>query len=192
MGGRATGTIFLVVGIVMFLVLESVAVVLTVRAVQRSDWPHADGTVVEVSTYVDRGSRRDRKRGSDRETTMYTPVVEFTVDGELYRLTSKVSTSNPWTVGDTVDVVHNPENPHEASISGSANWVPWMLGGMGLVFAVVFGGVGWMIRTGRMGGRSSRRAVVGSRTTGRGDTYKDFSAPSRADDDPSGGPFGRH
>lgn len=179
MSGRTAGTIFLVVGIVLFVVLESIAVVLTVRALERSDWPRADGTVVEVSSYVDRDTSRRNGRRRTTETTMYRPVVEFSVNGQQYRFTSKVSTSDPWTVGDTVEVVYNPDNPNDAAITGASGWVPWLLGGLGLVFGLVFGGVGWLIRTGRMGSRSARGTAVTSGRSSGGVTYKDFSAPAQ-------------
>src|SRR5699024_1047463 len=94
---RTVGTIFLAIGIALLVILGSIAAVLWVRQAERSDWPHADGTVVEVSTHVDRDSSR-RSRHDRSGTTMYTPVVEFRVDGETHRFTSGVSTSDPWTV----------------------------------------------------------------------------------------------
>ena len=190
---RTVGTIFLAIGIALLVILGSIAAVLWVRQAERSDWPHADGTVVEVSTHVDRDSSR-RSRHDRSGTTMYTPVVEFRVDGETHRFTSGVSTSDPWTVGDTVDVVYEPGNPSRASIAGQASWVPWMLAGMALLFGIAFGGVGLLVRRGggrvRMSGSWSTSTSKGS---GPGSvTYKDFSAPPHRDDEPRGGPFGGH
>lgn len=140
---RKAGVIFLAVGIGLFVILGTVAVVLTVRAVERSDWPHADGTVIDVRSHIERDRDSD---GDYTETKVYTPQVEFTVDGETYRFTSRTTTSNPWAVGDSVDVVYNADNPNEAFIAGSTTWVPWVLGGMALVFGGGFGGAGVLLR----------------------------------------------
>ncbi|MFW6599310.1 DUF3592 domain-containing protein [Propionibacteriaceae bacterium Y2011] len=196
---KTMGTLFLVIGIVLFVVLGAVAVGLTVRNVQQASWPHAQGVVVHVETYVDRDNDRDRRNDRNRrgDRMMYRPQIEFTAaDGQSYTFTSGLSTSEPWTVGDTVDVQYNPDNPLEAKISGNAAWVPWMLGGMALVFGLVFGGVGLHLRrsdgasgsgpgaAGGPGGSGGRHLSSGSMSSG---TWSGWSGP-RPDDAPGGSP----
>lgn len=94
------------------------------------------GTVVEM-VY--------RRKSTKRSGGGYLPVYQFrTVDGK--KITAKDSLSrNPpqFQVGQEIDVLYNPENPHHARINKWVNlyFLPALLGGIGLLF----GGIGVLI-----------------------------------------------
>ncbi|GGI97815.1 DUF3592 domain-containing protein [Neoroseomonas lacus] len=94
-----------------------------------------DAQVVEMLTR----SSRDR----DRRTTSYTyvPVFVFTLpDGTKRRVEGGVASNPPCcTVGETIRIRYRPEAPEHAQMTGfMESWfVATLLGGMGLVFALV-------------------------------------------------------
>lgn len=94
-----------------------------------------NGQVVEMLTR----SSRDR----DRRTTSYTyvPVFVFTLpDGTKRRVEGGVASNPPCcTVGETIRIRYRPEAPEHAQMTGfMESWfVATLLGGMGLVFALV-------------------------------------------------------
>ncbi|MBL8090909.1 MAG: DUF3592 domain-containing protein [Anaerolineales bacterium] len=94
------------------------------------------GTVIEM-VY--------RRKSTSNRGGGYLPVYRFrTLDGK--KITAKDSLSrNPpqFQVGQEVDVLYNPENPHNARINKWLNlyFLPVLLGGLGLLF----GGIGVLI-----------------------------------------------
>lgn len=134
---------FLSTGVALFVILGAIAIFLAIGQVKRSDWPKVDGTVVQVETYIDRDRDDD---GHYSETRMYRPQVEFTADGRTYRFTSRISTSTSISVGETVEVVYNPSDPQQAEIAGRGTFVPWLLGGLAVLFGLMFGGGGLLMR----------------------------------------------
>lgn len=97
---------------------------------------HADGVVTDL----------DYQRSSKGGGT-YHPRVDFTAaNGTVVHYTSS-SGSNPapYSRGDHVVMLYDPANPERAQIdSFMENWfVTLFLGGMGLVFALVGGGIIW-------------------------------------------------
>ncbi|MGA9335355.1 MAG: DUF3592 domain-containing protein [Rudaea sp.] len=97
---------------------------------------HADGTVTDL----------DYQRGSKGKGT-YHPVVEFSAQGgKIIHFTSSTG-SNPasYSRGDHLRVLYDGANPEHASIdSFMSNWFgTLMLGGLGLVFALIGGGIVW-------------------------------------------------
>lgn len=105
---------------------------------------HAKGTVIEM-VYRRKNTRSGGKGGG------YLPVYQFkTLDGK--KITAKDSlSSNPprFQVGQQVDVLYNPNNPHDARINQWLNlyFVPVLLGGLGLLF----GGMGIIIVLSKVG-----------------------------------------
>jgi hypothetical protein len=104
----------------------------------------AKGTVIEM-VYRRKSTRSGGKGGG------YLPVYQFrTLDGK--KITAKDSlSSNPprFQVGQEVDVLYNPHNPHDARINQWMNlyFVPVLLGGLGLLF----GSIGVIIVISKLG-----------------------------------------
>jgi len=94
------------------------------------------GTVVEM-VY--------RRKSTSNRGGGYLAIYQFrTIDGK--KITAKDSLSrNPpqFQVGQEIDVLYNPENPHNARINKWLNlyFLPVLLGGLGLLF----GGIGVLI-----------------------------------------------
>ena len=101
----------------------------------------AQGTVVELI----------ESRDSDGST--YKPVVRFTaVDGREVTYTESFSGNPPpYEVGETVEVLFNTDKPHKARIKGFMSlWLgSTILGGMGLIFAAIGGGIFFASVSGR-------------------------------------------
>lgn len=117
--------------------LFAIAVIIFVRTrIFINKAQEVKGTVVEM-VY--------RRKSTKRNGGGYLPVYQFrTIDGK--KITAKDSlSSNPprFQVGQEIDVLYNPENPHNARINNRLNlyFLPALLGGLGLLF----GGMGIII-----------------------------------------------
>lgn len=104
-----------------------------------------DGRVVEMRSRIS----HDRERGSSRT---YAPVFVFALpNGKQQRVEATVWSNPPCcTVGEAIRVRYRPEAPERAQMTGfMESWfVATLLGGMGLVFAVVGLGVRRIARPG--------------------------------------------
>jgi hypothetical protein len=124
---RWIAPLFFAVGVVALLV-GLVTLVFTVRFIQRAE--HATGTVIELS----------RETDSDGEVTFY-PVVRFeTAEGREIEFKSSSGSSPPsHSEGDRVDVLYDPDDPHDARLSGFFDlWLFPIVGfALGVVFIVV-------------------------------------------------------
>lgn len=87
------GTLFAVGGIFAFLSTQI-----------DESWTRVQGKIVDVSSRTSDGS------------TMYTPIVEYVVDGESYRVSSNSSSSIYPTIGNEREVAYNPVRPDEAKM----------------------------------------------------------------------------
>ncbi|MEO8691503.1 MAG: DUF3592 domain-containing protein [Candidatus Saccharimonas sp.] len=89
------------------------------------NWTKVSGKVIDSSSRIDDG------------TTMYSPIVEYKVDGQLYEVTSRISSSIHPNVGEERDVAYNPTSPNDAKIAEalSAMWFLYIfpLVGAGLI-----------------------------------------------------------
>jgi hypothetical protein len=89
----------------------------------------------------------------DSDGTTYKPVVRFTAtDGREITYTETFSGNPaPYDVGETVEVLFTPDEPSKARIKGFMSlWLgPAILGGMGLIFAAVGGGIFFASVSGR-------------------------------------------
>lgn len=77
-------------------------------------WKTVGGKTVSSSSYISDGSK------------MYTPVVEFKVDGQSYTTTSRMSSSSAPRVGEGRQVAYNPSRPDESKVIegiGSTWWL---------------------------------------------------------------------
>jgi Protein of unknown function (DUF3592) len=109
------------------LVACPVAFVHTERFVAGAE--HATGTVIDLS----------RETDSEGRVTLY-PVVRFTTaDGRTVQFLSSSGSSSPPEVGDSVDVLYDPDDPRDAQLSGFFDlWLfPLVFGGLGIAFTTV-------------------------------------------------------
>ena len=124
------GYIFVAIGVVL-LIIGGLVTWHTVEFKSKAE--SAEGTVIEM-----------QPRHSDGSTT-YAPVVEFeTAGGELVTYHSSSSSSPPaYDVGESVEVLYDPNDPSEAKINSFFNlwFLPLLLAGMG----IVFGGIGGLV-----------------------------------------------
>ena len=85
---------------------------------------------------------------NDSDSSGARPVVRYEVRGEPYEITGDVWSSPPaYAVGNIVQVLYPPGQPRAARLeSGFDFWfLPAFLGGMGALFTLVGGGVGYLM-----------------------------------------------
>lgn len=139
--GSAFGWIFVGVGVFVFLGLAVAATILAVVQHQQESWPRTEAVVVDHEARTSTSRDRD---GRTSTSTTYAAVYEYSVAGRQYRSSTSFSSSDPPAVGTTTTIGYDPTNPAAIAVPGEAAWVPWMLGGMAVLFLGVFGGVGLM------------------------------------------------
>lgn len=92
-----------------------------------------------------KGTITDMVYSSDSEGGGYTPVFRFrTLEGQEIEIRGSLRTNPPqFKVGQTIDVLYEPENPSGARIKKWLNlyFVPLLLGFLGVVFGCVGVGV---------------------------------------------------
>ncbi len=124
-----------------------------VRAKERSDWPTASGTIVDVQPF-----ERRNKRGaliSHREQ-LWSYSVRYTVAGQDYTWHSPGGDNTHREIGQTRVVHYNPTNPAQASVAGWGIWLaPTITGGITLLLLVLGGLLTWIP------GRTHRASVRG-------------------------------
>lgn len=85
--------------------------------------------------------RLDPRPGS-KGGTVYLPFFEFrTLDGQVHTVAHDSAQKPPqYKVGQSIDVLYNPENPQDAKISGSTNLylLPVILAVGGVVASIAF------------------------------------------------------
>lgn len=110
--GFGSGLILLFIGTVFI----GVSFIIFNGEIRSRDWPTAQAKVVHVA------QRLDSENGM-----MYTPTVEYTVNGTPHRITSQMSSSSPETVGSTKTVRYNPNNQSEGIIAMSGMMYTFLL-----------------------------------------------------------------
>src|SRR5690349_10572265 len=114
--GRLVGGIFLGVGVIMLGVITFL-IISNNKFSQRA--VHTKGKVIDFKNYE---SRND----NGGSTTMYAPVFEYEFNGKTYQHTSSTSSSSPaYDIGETVDVLVDPQNPHDILID--TFWEKWFV-----------------------------------------------------------------
>lgn len=110
---------------------------------------HAEGLVVELLRQQAQGERIRVKTEEGvrlKEKYLYRPVIEFTpIRGRIIRFTAGIA-SRPTTyqVGDTVDVLYDPDAPHQAQINHFTHlWFYPLLFVFFGIFLIVMGLVGF-------------------------------------------------
>jgi hypothetical protein len=117
--------VFVAVGLGL-VVGGAVWAVLTIRFVEKAE--RVTGTVVDIS----------RERDSEG-SVFFHPVVRFTVDQRTITFRSSSGSGNPPVIGDSVDVLYDPDDPQDAKLAGFVDlWLgPLVLGGIGVVALTV-------------------------------------------------------
>jgi hypothetical protein len=95
------------------------------------------------------GTVIDLSRSEDSEGSVtYSPIVRFKVEGRTIQFTASSSSSSPPSVGERVEVLYDPDDPHDARLSGFLDlWGgPMIVGGLGIVFAVIGSAIVWATR----------------------------------------------
>jgi hypothetical protein len=104
-----------------------------------SGWEKINGEIIEASTRQREGS------------TLYSPVVEYQIKGEAYRVSGNVSTSWMPKIGDTREVAYNPAMPSQARLteSGATNMIVWIfpLSGGLLILLTLYGFIKSKVRS---------------------------------------------
>jgi hypothetical protein len=89
---------------------------------------------------------------NDEGSVTYKPVVQYQApNGELITYTASFSSKPaPYDVGEIVEVMYAPDDPHDILLRGfMSQWfAPTLLGGMGLIFAGIGGGILFARRVG--------------------------------------------
>lgn len=68
------------------------------------NWTRISGQVVDSSSRISDGS------------TTYTPVVQYSVNGQTYKVTSSTGSSFYPNIGDTREIAYNPSRPDQAKV----------------------------------------------------------------------------
>lgn len=94
--------------------------------------------IVTVGYVIDYYDKWD----SSNDEYTWKEVIEYTVDGKVYEITSSSYTTNPKPYGSMVNVYYNPMNPGVAVINHKSNTVIiyavcGILGGAGLIAAFI-------------------------------------------------------
>ena len=111
---------------------------------------HAEGIIVELLRQPAQGERIRVKTGDGtklKKKYLYRPVIEFkSTNGRGIKFTAGIaSRPTPYQVGDTVDVLYNPDAPHQAQINHFIHlWFYPLLFVFFGVFLVVVGLVGFV------------------------------------------------
>lgn len=120
---------------VLLLIAGAVVLFFSIRFANASET--AVGTVIEVSASQDCDRRNNRRECDD----VYRPTITYTTaSGEEITFTSNAASSD-WNfpIGTEVNVRYDPANPQGARMDGwFSSWgAPTIVGGVGIVFAVV-------------------------------------------------------
>ncbi|MGI9027318.1 MAG: DUF3592 domain-containing protein [Candidatus Saccharimonadales bacterium] len=73
-----------------------------------SEWTRTTGEVVDSSSSISDGS------------TTYTPIVQYKVNGQSYKVTSSTGSSFYPNIGDTREIAYNPNRPDQAKVAEGA------------------------------------------------------------------------
>ncbi len=98
-------------------------------------WTRVEGSVVGATQTLNRSSQ-----STSNSSIIYTPIVEYRVDNQKYKVTANNGTSNPPSVGAQYPVAYSPANPTDAKVvnSKNVNLIPLVLPAIG-IFMIISG-----------------------------------------------------
>lgn len=138
------GLVFGVIGIPLLLAGIAWAGVMAASAMSSET---TQGTVVD--TEIIEKTKRDRStsnRNHRSRTTKYENVritVEYTVDGKKYRYTPAGESNPAPSVGDSVTIHYQPDDPADARLGGAAGIVEWIGPIVCGILGIAFTGIGF-------------------------------------------------
>ena len=151
--------VFLGIGVLLLLVSRCCCGTTRARFIANADT--AQGKVIELIEV----------RDTDDGSISYKPVVAYeAANGKSITFTASFSSKPaPYDVGESVEVLYAPGDPHDARIKGfSSLWLgPTILGGLGAVFAGIGGGMLLARRSGSARRNSSWPTAMPFRPTSR-------------------------
>ncbi len=96
-----------------------------------NSWTHTVATVTSYREYEDKDS-------DGYYQTMYTEILEFTANGQVYSVRSNVSSSIRPRIGDLREIAYNPNNPKDIVLATKDNHMPvYILFIVGGVFSLL-------------------------------------------------------
>lgn len=97
--------IFSLISLLLFGAIFTVAGVFAIKSSKIDpNWTRISGEVVESSSRIDDGK------------TIYTPVVQYSANGQIYKVTSSIGSSFYPNIGDKREVAYNPTRPEQAKV----------------------------------------------------------------------------
>lgn len=118
--------------------------VLAIPSAPSTVWSPVEAEVVEVTPRE--VLKRDPDNRRERKVTEHLVVVRYTVDGVEYERSPGGTSEWRPHVGQRVTVYYDTSSPRDISrSSGAGDFVPWLLGSMGLGFVAIFGVTGLVL-----------------------------------------------
>lgn len=90
-----------------------------------------------VKDYKVSVERKHDENGFYTEVTTYAEIVTYTVDGMAYRDTNSVSSSSPKSIGSSMEIVYNPQDPSQCIFVKSTYLTSILLFVMGGVCSLI-------------------------------------------------------
>ena len=131
-GGDSSSTIFLIVAIVAIIISLGVIAVGIMYAVDSAkvtkEYTEIQATVIDIVEV----RVRDSEYGGYK--TLYSEVVEYTVDGETYTKQNTSASNAPKSIGSKIKVLYNPD---ECEFKGGVVLAPILMFVLGGIFGIV-------------------------------------------------------
>lgn len=134
-GGDSSSTIFLIVAIVAIIISLGVIAGGIMSAVNSAkvakEYTEIQATVIDIVEV----RVRDSEYGGYK--TLYSEVVEYTVDGKTYTKENTSASNAPKSIGSKLKVLYNPDNPDECQFKGSVVSAPIFMFVLGGIFGII-------------------------------------------------------
>ena len=126
-------------GLVLIGLFVVIGIVLTVYGiVQLKEYNTQMDTYVPTTGIVVNYEKRTSSSNDINSDTTYAIIVEYTVEGRNYTVTSSVSSTSPEKIGTEIELRYNPDKPEDAIIVKNS---PKMILIIGIAWSVLCGGV---------------------------------------------------
>lgn len=133
--GDSSSTIFLIGAIVAIIISLGViagGIIIAVNSAKvAKEYTEIQATVIDIVEV----RVRDSEYGGYK--TLYSEIVEYTVDGETYTKENTSASNAPKSIGSKLKVLYNPDNPDECEFKESVVAVPIFMFVLGGIFGIV-------------------------------------------------------
>jgi hypothetical protein len=158
----AGGLVFTIIFSTIFIATGTIVILMQQVS---SDWIRTTGTIVSYESRLD--SEGD---------TVYTPIYEYTVDGQSYKVSPSISSSFSPTVGNTHEIGYNPVDPSDAKVTPDlSTWIFLIFPVVGLAFLIT--GITAYVRQNRARGQTVDNLVATSHSV-QADPFTSVANPS--------------